>query len=153
MPKIKLTGKGYDKMTGLFGNIEFVDGVSVEEVSRRDAERLGSLTSVIDVDTKEEMNAAKGVEVRLRSGEKTRNVESAESESGSETDSEVAETENSENSTEGNVEASDKLYTEAELGNIADEEGIAGLRTIAESLNVSDKSVRGLITKILKAQA
>lgn len=44
-------------------------------------------------------------------------------------------------------------HTREELETIADTDGIAGLRKIAEPLNVKDKSITGLIEAILKAEA
>ena len=44
-------------------------------------------------------------------------------------------------------------YTEDSLAAIADKEGIAGLRTVADSLSVKGTSIVGLIAGILKAQA
>lgn len=44
-----------------------------------------------------------------------------------------------------------KTYTEEELGAIADKEGIAGLRVIADSLGLKGNSIRGLIDAIMKA--
>lgn len=44
-------------------------------------------------------------------------------------------------------------HTETSLGAIADAEGIAGLRTIADALGIKGNSIGGLITAVLKAQA
>ncbi len=44
------------------------------------------------------------------------------------------------------------VYTEEQLGQIADDKGIAGLREIGDKLGVKDKSVLGLIGEILATQ-
>lgn len=161
MPKIKLTSQGFQNVTGLIGSIEFEDGVSVENISLREAERLGALTSVVDADTGEELNVGKGVETRLRANNvKTRPSESTKAPK-QEADESDADTEKDAQNDAGEATDTDadsdqteaKAYTEAQLGDIADKEGMAGLRKIAEQFNVTDKSVRGLIVKILQAQA
>ncbi len=160
MPKIKLTSQGFDNVTGLIGSIEFEDGVSVENVSLREAERLGALTSVVDAETGEELNVGKGVETRLRansektrpsSATKTPSKEVDESDADTDKDAQNDAGETTEESSEPNETKA--VYTEAQLGDIADKDGMAGLREIAKQFNVTDKGVRGLITKILQAQA
>ena len=49
--KIRILDKGFANLTGLFGNVEFVDGVSVEEVSKAEAARLGTIISIEDAVT------------------------------------------------------------------------------------------------------
>jgi hypothetical protein len=44
-----------------------------------------------------------------------------------------------------------KVWNEAELAAIADEKGIAGLREIAEPLNLKGNSIRALLEAIVKA--
>lgn len=165
MPKIKLTSQGFQNVTGLIGSIEFEDGVSVENISLREAERLGALTSVVDADTGEELNVGKGVETRLRANDrKTRpsDTTSAPSTKDEESDADTDKDAQSDagESTDVETDASNEseveepeVYTEAQLGDIADKEGMAGLRKVAEKFDVTDKSVRGLIVKILQAQA
>ena len=55
-------------------------------------------------------------------------------------------------STEGEEGEDRKVYTADELAEIADAEGIQGLRKIANPLNVKDNSIAGLIKEILNAQ-
>ena len=50
------------------------------------------------------------------------------------------------------IKATTPSYSEADLGKIADKDGIGGLRVIAESLGVKGKSIKELIDGILKAQ-
>lgn len=44
-----------------------------------------------------------------------------------------------------------KVWNEAELAAIADEKGIGGLREIADTMNIKNNSIRGLIDAIVKA--
>lgn len=53
MPIVRITEKGWEKFTGPLGDIEFKDGVSVEVITVREAERLGCLMSVVNADTGE----------------------------------------------------------------------------------------------------
>lgn len=156
MPKIKLTSQGFDNVTGLIGNIEFEDGVSVENVSMREAERLGALTSVVDAETGEELNIGKGVDTRLRANsQKTRPSKSTEapSEKDDKSGESIEKESEEESEAQSDTDSSNpETFTEAQLGDIADKEGMAGLRVVAEKFKVTDKSVRGLIVKILKAQ-
>lgn len=166
MPIIKLLQHGFDTLTGEIGGIEFKDGVSVENISRRDADRIGASMMVEDVDSGEQYNAASTIEKKLRadrhsdmvSRENENAVEPAEPAPESAPGPEVVEEPEPEEVDEVGAElerveeAEAKVYTEAELAQIADEDGIAGLREIAAPLGVSDKSIRGLIPKILQAQ-
>ena len=132
MPIIKLNSHGFHEYTGLLGGLEFVDGVSVDSVSRRDADRLGAICEVIDLDTGKQANVSQTIDEALR-GEKV------EPEPEPEPEPEAA-------------KEPVKVYTEAELSVIASEQGISGLREIAEPLGVKGTSIRALIPKILSAQ-
>lgn len=46
-----------------------------------------------------------------------------------------------------------KIYTEEELGAVADENGIAGMRAIADTMGIKGNSIAGLIADILAKQA
>lgn len=161
MPYIKLDALGFENVTGFVGSIEFKDGVSVEPVAMREAERLGGIMRVVDAETGEELNAAKGMSDRLKAAKdedrvdnKPTVVDDGEKTTSSESQKESDEVDEQEKQETSAQEVDKpKIYTEAELADIADREGIAGLRKIGDELDVSDKSVRGLIAKILKKQA
>lgn len=138
MPIIKLNSHGFHEYTGLLGGLEFVDGVSVDSVSRRDADRLGAICEVIDLDTGKQANVSQTIDEALRS-------EKVEPEPEPEPESEPEVEPESESEPL-------KVYTEAELSVIASEQGISGLREIAEPLGVKGTSIRALIPKILSAQ-
>jgi hypothetical protein len=54
---------------------------------------------------------------------------------------------------EGTEVVAESTYTEDSLADVADKEGIAGLRTIADTMSVKGTSIVGLIAGIMKAQA
>lgn len=134
--KIKLTQPGYENFSDWLGTVAFVNGVS-GEVTQLEADRIASIYQCEFIDSS-----------RLLPGERltSKNVPGA--------DKAVAELQRqAEESIEAKAkEQSKKLYTESELGEIADKEGLAGIRTIADKWGVRGKSIRGLIAGILQAQ-
>jgi len=190
MPRIRLTGKGYDSFTSFMGTVEFKDGVSVDHVSKAEMNRLGALTAIeiVNDDGTSGGQGGSGVDsVNMRTVgapvvsemergkdedfpevEPVEDVElggagTDEDEVGDELDAieaDIAESENAgatDEPKEGDevVEGEDepaKVYTRAELGEIADKSGMAGLREIGEHLDVRDTSIVGLIDKIIDKQ-
>ena len=138
MPHIKLTGVGLENLTGSYGGYDFENGVSTENVSQREADRLGCITGVENVDSGERMHTATTQEAALRPKK-----DQAEKQPDSETDEKDSETEKLPDS---------ELYTEAKLGDIGDKDGISALREIAAPLGVKGTSIAGLIKGILEAQ-
>lgn len=153
MPHVKVTEKGFENLTGMLGNVEFVDGVSVENLPQRDADRLGSIMRVENSDSGEQVNAAKTIEETLRPErkqsdpvEETTDVSPADEDSVESVENDALDESVSEETEEVT------LYTEAALQIVADEEGIEGLRQIANPLGVKGTSIVKLIDAILKAQ-
>lgn len=162
---------GFNDLTGEIGGIEFKDGVSVENISRRDADRLGACFKVEDADTGAQCNASDSVSRKLkeesgvvqntREAHKKRMAENAEvevtdapetSENDEQKASDDADAQKDESEQTDPESEVVKKYTEAELTVIADEKGIAGLREIAKPLGVNGTAIAQIIPKILKAQ-
>lgn len=147
--KIKITQAGWEGFTGDLGSVEFVDGVNVEGISRREALVLGSFVTVVELadDGSELGPVSPAHELVVVSNLTAPVVE--ELERGVEQEPEPE----AEKVDEAVAPVALPLYVEAELKAIADAKGIAGLRDIGDKLDVKDTSVRGLIAKILHAQA
>jgi Ran GTPase-activating protein (RanGAP) involved in mRNA processing and transport len=167
MPRIKLIGKGYDKFNGPLGAFEFLEGVSVEDLSKRDADRIGSLVPTVNYESGEEVNAGKSFDEATNSMtvdsvmeasnlQKTTLATSIPEDESTTSEDETSEDEDSEDETSEDEDSEDEavvmLYTEAELGEIADTEGMDGLRDIAERLDVKGTSFTSIISKILSKQ-
>lgn len=128
--RIRLLADHLKTHTGEWGNYAFEDGVS-ELMLRREAERLSVITSVEFVDA-ENMWERKRRERGLITSD------------GFVEDEPVEET----------VEPPSPTvrYSRSDLEAIADKDGIAGLRKIADQFNVKGTSIRQLLEVIEKAQ-
>jgi len=156
--KIKILGVGYAGFTGLFGQVEFKDAISVDHVSKMEANRLGSILQIVEVD--EEGNEVKPVGIgqhdidcRKQRAEIAQPLEIAKVEPVNDEKIKAKVEEQSIEEPNQNVAKIEvKKYTEAELEVIADEKGIVALREIGDPLNAKSNSISGLIPKILAAQ-
>lgn len=128
--KIQLIEPGYESFNGHFGVIEFADGVSVNEVSPLEAERLGSLVRVQTLDGKDPSAAQKILDTYSNP------MELATTPVG-----------------EPEAVVASVSYTAEQLAVVADEGGIKAIRAIAEPLGMKGTSIAELIGKILAASA
>lgn len=128
--KLKLTAVGYENFTGLFGTVEYADGVSVEDVMPSTAKRVACVISVEWEDgTKVGVADALIANQNMPAPNETATVIPVEPEK---------------------VEVTTTAWTEEELGVVADEKGIAGLREIAEPAGIKGNSIAGLIKGIVE---
>ena len=137
MKHLRILEKGFDKLTGFAGNIEFVDGLSVEAMTDAQASHMcgvmrcemedGTNPSIAGLLVANKETAAPVVEEVLK--EVVAPVEIAKPAT-------IA-----------------PGFTRASLEKIADKDGIAGIRDIATPLNLKSKSVSELINAILNASA
>lgn len=140
--KVKLTGQGMEHFTGQMGVVFFEDGVSVNDVSELDAFRLAAVYGAERIGTGESISVSQ----RLLDFADTPAV--------------TVETIISPNVDSVAPVATDVVedttvaqkYTEESLSKIADEQGIAGLREIAEKFGIKGNSIAGLIAAVIKAQ-
>ena len=131
--KIRIDEVGYEHFTGQLGLVQFVDGISVNEVSVGELNRMSAIIRIVNADTDKELGAI----------------------------SEYAETSKVEFKVEGAEEVvakfvepnedipSTTVYTKEQLEALADKEGITGLREIADAMNIKGTSITGLINGIL----
>lgn len=179
MAKVRLKNKQWAGFSSFLGVTKFENGVSVGDVTEREAKLLGSITAVefIDDDGNVTGNAGFGQINVDRRGEKapvekkkimasdTFDVKDIEptpdvqvvNKPKDEDETEKAEkdldAEIKDLDVEGEDEAKEvKTYTREELEAMADDKGIAGLREVGEARNVRSNSIDSLINKILKAQ-
>ena len=142
MPFIILKEPGFEGFTGLFGTVEFENGRSVESISNHEAKRFGAITRC---ETEDGINPSPSQDDIDRR-------EQAASEERATVDPTTEELKAQEQA-QSKPALSDLVQgeiTRERLEQIADKSGIAGLRKIAEPLGIKDKSVPGLINKILE---
>lgn len=141
--KIRMIEAGYKGFTGMFGTVEFKDGVSVNDVSDADARFFASIIGIENVeDGKDPGSNAQfqnsltlsAVSVTLPTRAQTAKRDEKVEEK-PKVDEPIAGT-----------------YTKAQLEEIADKGGIAGLREIADPLGVKGTSIAKLIDAILMKQ-
>lgn len=132
--KIRITQPGWEGYTGHLGMVEFADGVSVEDISRGDAAALAALVSIEDVSTgKNPSDAQRMIDANG--------------------DAAKVETPVAAPAPEAPVATPEKVYTRAELEEVADKGGIKALREIGDTMGVKDNSIVQLIDKIMSWQA
>lgn len=168
MPRVRLTKPAYKNFDGTMGAIRFTQGVS-EEISMPDAERIGSITSVEILDengngtgkspsvTQKMIDARKapGIEPRIRSRSLGDNSDTSTAQSAADRSQSATDASASTPDTEQTHKLAKDLsqmpfdYTEQTLADIADSEGINGLRKIANEYDVRGNSIRGIISDLM----
>ena len=180
MAKVRLKSKQWAGFSSHLGVTKFEKGVSVDHVTHREGQLLGSITAVeyIDDEGKVIGNAgmaqvqvdSKGMSApvekkKIMASDKyehreeinadpvkfeAKNIKvSEEDEATKDLEKQVSEIESEETK---ETETQKVSYTKERLEEIADTDGITGLRLIGESLEVRSNSIENLIDKILKAQ-
>lgn len=128
--KIKLVGPGWTGFTGHFGVTEFVDGVSVHDVSQREAQHLAAVTAVESLEG-HDPSAAQQILDHYKDRAPVVNSGRASAE-------EVPQ-----------VEAKPSHgKTAEELMALADKGGIKALRALADPLGLKGNSIKELLGKL-----
>ena len=141
--RIRISEAGWATFTGHLGGVYFDNGISAEAVDPAMTLRLGSLMSITKVDTDEQAGGA---------AEDQRNINSSAPveapivgaefvEAAATTPVKVA------------THAPAVTHTRESLEAIADAQGIAGLREIAEPKGIKGRGIAELIEEILADQA
>lgn len=144
--RLKIVQKGYEGYSGPIGPYEFKDGVSVEYIPLNQRDRLAAAFQMVEIED-DGTEVPAGAPARLLR-ERAREAEAAKP---------------MPRMTEAEKRADDirvllggvkprPTYTRAALEEVAEKDGIAGLRAVAEPWGVRSKSIPGLIDLILKAQ-
>lgn len=145
--QVRLKAKGFENYTGNFGEMSFVDGVSVQELNESQINRMASITQVERLD-----GAPVGIlgKIKAAVNDKAPVVPARKRASEIEPAAVVEKDEPEEKAQKADV----KTYSRSELEDVADKEGIAGLRAIAElHEGVKGVSIISLIDGILSAQS
>jgi hypothetical protein len=137
--RLKITERGWENYSDTMLGIQFKDGLSVDAVSHVTAAQLGSVLRVEAVDDGAQVGAGV-VSLDLQDAKAVVVVPLTEK---------TPDTTSPEKAAKVVVEK----YTRTQLEEIADQNGIAGLRSIAEKLGVKGRGIVELINEILKAQA
>lgn len=146
--KLKLTQAGFETYTGQMGVVMFENGLSVGDVLPIDAIRISAAIGA----QWEDGSAANVGEMYLNNMHSPAHVGGNDiNEMSMPVEGAAEKNQSAPEGTE--VVAETTIYTENSLAEVADKEGIAGLRTIADGLSVKGTSIVGLIAGILKAQA
>lgn len=136
--KLRLKEPGFETYSGQMGVMDFKDGLSIKDVLVIDAVKL-SCVMYVEWEDGTSPSVAQSI---LDNAETPAPI--------------VGDGRPSKPIVEAKVAPAkvilDTKYTEAQLGAIADKDGIGGLRVIADGLNVKGKSIKELIDGILKAQ-
>ena len=182
MAKIRLKSKQWATFSSNLGTIKFKNGVSEDHVSSRDIDLIAAITQIETIDESGNVAPAGGahrmavergarapVEKALKPvGEpdarkeitpedvvikpKSTPVEKTD-EASKELEKAVAEIEAENEKTAAEGENTPvKTYTRTELEEIADKDGIVGLRKIGEDFGVKSNSIESLMDKIEKSQ-
>lgn len=144
---IKIKTPGWEHYTGELGMAHFENGVSVEAISTREAYSLGSYLEVVEIDENgKEGNPVSHAFDIVRQTTITAPV-LAPRRRLSEIQAEQAAKEG-----EAAPAAGPEVWTQEALEKIAEEQGIAGIRTIADPLGVKGTAIKTLIAEILANQ-
>lgn len=137
--RLKITERGWENFSDYLGGVKFENGVSVEAVAPAIANQLGSALRVEAIDSDEQVgNAA----VLLRAQNQKAKVVKALTD-------ETPDTVAPEQAAKAAVA---ERFTREQLESIADAEGIAGLRGLAEKFGVKGRGIVELINEILRVQ-
>lgn len=159
--KIRILDPGFANLTGLFGVVEFVNGVSVEEVSSAEAARMGTIIKIEDADTNLNPSTTQLMVDQYNKNAEEVGFRPANLQRATTTQPEVAEDQPevleqadvSGKSLTAPVKVLSYDYTETDLDDLVKKEGIAGLRSFAEAYDVNDRSVAGLVQKLMELKA
>ena len=179
MAKVRLKNKQWSGFSSYLGVTKFENGVSVSDVTEREAQLLGSITAVemiddegnaignagfgqVNVDKRGNKAPVEKKKIMASDTFDTKEIEPTPDVKVVHKAKDEDETDQAEKDLEAEIEDLDvadedgaeevKVYTREELEALADEQGIAGLRAVGEARNVRSNSIDSLINKILKAQ-
>lgn len=141
--KLKIIEAGWVNFTGNMGGVDFVDSVSVGEVSERQAFVIANL---ISVETLEGVNPSSSQQALAALTVPMEVVENIVAPVVLKTEVKV------ESKAEAKAEVEAVKYSRAQLEAIADAKGVEGVREIAKPMGLYAKSINGLIDQIINKQ-
>lgn len=148
MERIKIVQKGWEGYTGFIAHVEFKDGVSVDKLTEIDVNRISANILCVSVDDEgnegeQSGNAAWLVKNTLTPAEVNKPLDFA-------TEEDLKP--NTKSKLERGIRPTDITYGANDLEDIADRDGIKGLRKIGDLWEVKGRSIPEMITAILGAQ-
>ena len=152
--KLQLTGRQFKNFTGIYGMVEFKNGVSVNDVNEAEANRIASIVGAKFLDGTgaseyDKIIAMRDLESPYRQSSRPLTVEEIRK---LEKEQNKRKLDVKEQSQEQSKEPEIKIYTKEELEKIADEKGIQGLREVASNYGITSNSISSLVYKILDRQ-
>lgn len=136
--RLRLVQKGWENFTGDFGQVIFENGVSLNKVTNFQYDRIATQIRVVDAETGEALGPGQ------RQME-ARTVRAPVKEA-------LATPKDKIEQTEVTHDNGQRFYSREQLGELAERDGINGLRKIAAPLNVKARSIPELISAIIGAQ-
>jgi hypothetical protein len=144
--KVKIVEKGWETFSDNIGGVDFVDGVSVREITEYEIARIAGSIQVVNLETGKQLNDAATLSDNIGTVLEPRPDASVI------TQKQFDQLNANDAPTKPEIVGA-KVYTNDELLKIADEKGIQGLRDIAAPLGVKGRAIPELIENILAAQA
>lgn len=137
MSRIKIDVAGWDHFNGHLGTIEFENGISKRELTQQEMHRLGANLKIVRVDNNEQVGASVIMaNIGHVSAELTPALPTL-----------------AEQKEAAQNEEPELKYTRAVLNEIADKQGIKGIRKIAAEYGVKGVQISAMIDEIIEAQS
>lgn len=153
MKKLKLVSAGWETYTGWLNAVEFSEGISVNPVPQNIADRISGTMRVVEIEDDGTELGQAGAAARLKDGATIRaEVVQPLARATEEELKEEAERDAAAAAEKARLAEVKKSYTKEELEEIADKDGIKGLREVGDTLGVRGRAIPELIDDILTAQ-
>lgn len=137
--RLKITQKGWETFSDVMLGVEFKNGISIDAVAPSIANQLGSILSVEAIDDAAQVGA--GAQLKNTYNDEAKVVEALTKK--------TPETVSADQVKDAPVF---EAYTREQLEAIADQDGIGGLRAVAEKFGIKGRGINELITEILRYQ-
>lgn len=143
--KLRLTGGGYENLTGQFGLYDFVDGLSTTDIPPKNAYRIASTVGAVW----EDGASANNVDLyNLYLNTSPDDIQPIKENQQQEPEK-VIDPPKKKSKSKAEPSTSVKTWTKEQLENIADKDGIDGVRKVADELGIQGNSINELIEQIL----
>lgn len=155
MPYIKLVEPGFEGYNGKLSRVQFKDGVSVEPLSQRDAERLGNILRITELETGKPVSYTQYMAENSGSSAAQLEIQfptfvpiEREEDKPKRKDKVGAPKQIRDFTPHAEMPPMD--YTQESLEKIADEGGIQGIREFAKGYGLNGRSIGELIKTLIK---
>lgn len=145
--RIKILEKGWEGFSDWMGPVQFRNGVSVGDVAEHDLFNISSSIKVVAMTDDGSEGARLGLAQVAVTNREFHAPQDRQLERGA-----VPGTAGETPRTRGTMGILPKFHTEDELGEVADQKGISGLREIATQWGVKGRAIHELMRAILRAQ-